>query len=132
MAYRVLTSDPSMTDQSPELWTQCMLELYQGYEVFNVSESYSSTQAYFDDMTADKDTKEAREDTYKLELFDEISRQFPTERNTLDDYMEKAKNTRGGIDEFKLLQASLGDMGQRYIKTHYFVLEIALPNTKTD
>ena len=45
--------------------------------------------------------------------------QFKAERKMFDEYVEACKTTPAGLQELKVLRASLGDMGQRVFQADH-------------
>ncbi len=63
--------------EGPELFTQCMLELYQCYEVFNRTRSYSKAKR-------DEEAKSALESQYKLRVFEILKDNFKDEHEAYE------------------------------------------------
>ena len=97
-------------NESPELFTQCMLEVYQCLEIFNLTSSYSKANDF-------RKAKSARD--YKLKMFAILKDNFKEEHDAYEVFVKSAKTTPEGRKELKEIWSSLSDMGQNVFEADH-------------
>ena len=97
-------------NESPELFTQCMLEVYQCLEIFNLTSSYSKAHDF-------RMAKCARD--YKLKMFAILKDNFKEEHENYEAFVKVAKSTDHGREQLKEIWGSLGAMGQNVFQKEH-------------
>ena len=105
--------------EGPELFTQCMLELYQCYEVFNLTSSYSKAKEFRIGLQRDEEAKSALESQYKLRVFEILKDNFKDEHQAYEAFVKDAKTTPEGREELKEIWGSLSVMGQNVFQAKH-------------
>ena len=86
---------------SPELFTQCMLELYQCCQVFNVTNSYSKAKEFGSNLQRDEEGKPALEAQYKVQVFKILKDDYKDEQVAYEAFAMDAKSNLQSDEEAK-------------------------------